>query len=116
MDKEKLKKEAVCMAVLFAVTLAIFQAVFYKENILTTARTVASVFWLFVLPGFSIMYLWHDKLDFLQRTVAGTVLATAITGIIGYNASLLGLHIRYHAVILPAAMYIIAAFAIRRMK
>ncbi|MBI2142485.1 hypothetical protein HYU15_03290, partial [Candidatus Woesearchaeota archaeon] len=88
-DRESIKKEALYLLLAFAIITAIFQLIFIKESIITAGRTVAAFFWLFILPGFALMYHWHDKLDFLERLIIGTVLGLAVVGVVGYNLSLL---------------------------
>lgn len=117
MDKnETLKKEGLYILLTFLIAAIIFQIIFIKENTLAVVRTVAALFWLFALPGFALMYYWHEKLDFLERLIIGTVLGLAVVGVIGYNLSVIGLHMKYHAIILPAAMIAIGAFAVLKNK
>ena len=116
LSKETLKKEAIRISLVYMALIIIFQTVFYKENVLVTVRSVSSLVWLFILPGFMIMLYWHESLDFLQRLIIGTVLGAAITGLIGYNLGLLGMHIKYHGIILPLAMYAVAAIIIWKKK
>ncbi len=98
---EEIKKEAIYMGIAFLLLSAILKIIFLQENIIIVLRTAFSMFWLFVLPGFVIMYNWHDKLDFIERLIIGTVLGMAIVGVIGYNLSVLGLNMRYQAALLP---------------
>lgn len=102
-DKEVLKKEMIYLLLTFSVVAAVFQIIFIRENIITAGRTVAALFWLFVVPGFALMYYWHDKLDFLERLIIGTVLGLAVVGVVGYNLSLL-VHMKYHTILLPFIM------------
>ncbi|MBI2574524.1 hypothetical protein HYV82_01425, partial [Candidatus Woesearchaeota archaeon] len=97
-DKGMIKKEALYLLLAFAIITAMFQIIFIKESIITAGRTVAALFWLFVLPGFALMHYWHDKLDFLERLIIGTVLGLAVVGVVGYNLSLL-VHMKYHAIL-----------------
>ncbi|MBI3034079.1 hypothetical protein HYY72_02875 [Candidatus Woesearchaeota archaeon] len=112
LSKETLKKEAISLGLAYIALLIIFQAVFYRENVLVTLRSVSSLFWLFILPGFIIMLYWHESLDFLQRLIIGSALGAAIVGLLGYNLGLLGIHIMYHGIILPLAMYAVGAIMI----
>ncbi len=114
-DKGVIKKEALYLLLAFAIITAIFQIIFIKESIITTGRTAAAFFWLFVLPGFALMYHWHEKLDFLERLIIGSVLGLAAVGVIGYNLSLL-VHMKYHTIILPVGMLAVAAFVALRRK
>jgi len=117
MNKEligKIKKESFKLVILFVIILVAFKIVFYKENFLIVARTVASFFWLFVLPGFFLMYYWHEKINFLERFMIGIAFSASIIGIASYNLGLLGLHTKYHGILLPFACLALAAFIIWR--
>ena len=105
---EKLKKEFSVIGVLFIIFVIVFKIVFYKESFIVILRMVFSLFWLFALPGFALMYYWHDKLDFLERFLIGTALGLAIDGILSYHLGLLGLNIKYHGVLLPILLLIVA--------
>ncbi len=113
---DKIKKEAVNLFLLFLLLLIIFKIVFLKENLITVIRTVLSIFWLFVLPGFCLMYHWHEKLDFAERLVLGIGLSTAVIGISSYYFGLIGLDVKYHGFVLPLAMLGLAAFFIVKAK
>lgn len=113
---DKLKKEAVNLLLLFLVFMIIFRVIYSKEDIITITKTVLSIFWLFVLPGFCLMYYWHENLDFVERLVIGTGLSAAVIGISSYYFGLIGLDVKYHSVILPLAMLGLAIFLIIKTK
>lgn len=115
MNKEflnKLKKEAVYISALFALVIIIFKAIFYKENFTVIIKVIAGLFWLFVLPGFSLMYYWHTKLDFLERFLIGIAASLALVGTISYYVGLIGLHIKYHALLLPIVLLVFGSLVI----
>jgi len=116
MKKELIKKEAVYLLCLFLVGIVIFKILFYKENLFVVVRTVFALFWLFILPGFSIMCYWHEKLGFLERAFAGALMNAAIMGITSYYIGLLGLNIKYHGIILPLFFLIIGTLIIIKRK
>jgi uncharacterized membrane protein len=104
LDKEiliKLKKESLWLLVLLAVSLILFKIVFYKESILVILKTTLSLYWLFVLPGFALMYYWEKKLGFAERFVIGIFIQAAIVGIMSYYLGLLGLHVKYSGIVIP---------------
>ena len=118
MDNElalKLRKELTYLGIILIGGIIIFQLLFFRENVITTARTVLSLYWLFILPGFAVMYYWHDKLDFLERLVIGSVLGIAVMGIASYYIGLAGLHVKYHLV-LPLITIGISAFFVLEKK
>ena len=111
---EEAGKELANIGLLFLLSLAIFKIVFFKENLLILLRSALSLFWLFVLPGYFAMLYWKEKLDFAERIVAGSILCAALIGIAGYYISLIGLNIKYNAVLLPLAIIIIGVLASRK--
>jgi hypothetical protein len=92
--------------------LIIFKLIYLKEDITIILKTVLSIFWIFILPGFYIMYYWHEKLGFGERLVIGVGLSAAITGISSYYLGLIGLNIKYHTIMLPLTMLGLALFLV----
>lgn len=111
----KLKKELVYLGIALAGGMIIFQLLFFRENVITTAMVVLALFWLFVIPGFAVMYYWHDKLDFTERLVIGIVLGIAVMGVMSYYIGLAGIHVKHHFM-LPAIIIGIVAFFMMRKK
>ncbi len=109
---EKLKKESLSILILFLVIIIMFKILFYKEGFLAVLRAVFALFWVFVLPGFYLMYYWHEQLEFMVRLIIGIAVSSAIIGIASYYLGLLGLNIMYHGIILPAACLIAGFFII----
>ncbi len=102
----ELKRESIYIGALFIIFLIIFKIIFFKESFFIVLRTVFSIFWLFVFPGYSIMLYWNEKLDFIERLVIGVALSAAVIGISSYYIGLAGLNIKYHGIILPLALMI----------
>ena len=100
----KLKKEIGIVGVLFILFILIFKIIFFKENLIVIFRTVISIFWMFVLPGYFILLYWNEKLNFTERFIIGIALSAAIMGIFSYYLGLIGLNIKYHTIILPLAI------------
>lgn len=98
------KKEFQYIGTLFLIVLVIFKIAFFKEDLLILLRTILSLFWLFVLPGYFIMFYWNENLGFLERLVIGIFLSASVAGILSYYIGLAGLNIKYHAVILPLVL------------
>lgn len=103
----KIKQEVLYLVLALIIATIIFKIAFHKEKIIPVIKTTLGIFWLFVLPGFFILYYWQDKLDFIERLIIGFVLSSAIIGISSYYAGLLGLHIKYHGIILPFILIIV---------
>lgn len=94
-------KETKFLLGLFLVLYIIFQIVFYKQNFMTVLKTVISLFWVFILPGYFLMLYWHKKIGLLERLVAGTLLSAALIGITSYYVGIAGLNVNFHSIILP---------------
>ena len=101
---ELIKREAQYIAIMLILSLIIFKISFYKDDYFVLFRNVLSVFWLFVLPGYFLMLYWSSKLDFMERIIIGISISAGLTGILSYYIALLGLNIRYHAILLPLAL------------
>lgn len=113
---ESIKDELKMLGLLLVISIVGFQIVFYKEGFLSTLRFVLSLFWIFVLPGFTLMYYWSDKIDFAQRLIAGVAVSAGVIGIASYYIGLLGLDIRYHSVLLPLIMLSVGLFINLRQR
>lgn len=98
---EMIKKELVYIGLMFILVLIIFKIAFYSDNWSVLLRNVLSLFWLFVLPGYSLMIYWIEKLEFIERVIIGTILSAGIIGILSYYVGLIGLNIKYHTLLLP---------------
>ena len=112
---EDMKKELMYIGLLFIIALVVFKIAFFKEEVTVLLRTVLSLFWLFVLPGYFILLYWREKLDFMERFIVGIMISAAITSIASYYIGLIGLNLKYHAILLPLVLIIIGiAAAIRK--
>ena len=98
------KRELKYIGLLLLLLIIILKIVYFKENPVIAMRMAFSLFWLFLLPGYFIMLYWKEKLDFVERIIAGSALSAAIIGVSSYYAGLAGLNIKYHAVVLPLAL------------
>lgn len=110
----KIRKESFHLLILFAIVAILFKIVFYNESVLVVVRTVFAIFWLFVIPGFYLMFYWSNELEFLERVVIGIAVSAAVVGISSYFLGLIGLNLKYHGIILPIFCLVIGFFAIRR--
>ena len=100
-------KEMKYIGLILVLVLIIFKIAFYKENLVVLFRTVLSLFWLFVIPGYFIMLYWKEKLDFVERFIIGIVLSAAIIGVFSYYLGLIGLNLKYHAIALPLILMLL---------
>ena len=95
----KMRKESAYLGILFLILFVIFKTLFFRESMVIIVRMVLSIFWLFIIPGFLLMYYWYDKLGFLERLIAGTALGAAVIGLLSYYIALAGLNVKYHWVL-----------------
>jgi len=106
-----MKKELMYIGLLFIIALVVFKIAFFKEEVTVLLRTVLSLFWLFVLPGYFILLYWKEKLGFMERFIVGIMVSAAIIGIASYYIGLIGLNIKYHIALLPLVLIIIGIVA-----
>ena len=111
-----IKRELRYIVFSFLLVLVVFKIAFFKENFIVLLRNVLSLFWLFVLPGYFIMLYWNEKLSFMGRFAVGIAIAAALIGISSYYLGLIGLNIKYHAVLLPLAIMSIGLFILMKNK
>ena len=119
MDKkliEKIKGEAIYLLLLLIISVIIFKIVFYKEEVVTILLLSVSLFWLFVLPGFLLLYYYYDKFGFFERFVIGTVLGFAVVSISSYYLGIIGINVNIHQIILPIVFIIIAIILVVKKK
>ena len=101
-----LKKELAYIGILYLLMLMIFKIVFFNENLIVAVKMTLALFWLFVVPGYSLMLYWKEKLDFIERLIVGIALAGGVNGIASYYLGLAGLHIKHHVFLLPVLVMI----------
>ncbi len=110
----EVKREGIYVLGCFLVLVAVFKILFFKESLLVVLRTVFSLFWLFVIPGFMLMYYWADKLDFVERLIIGSVMGFAIMSVIGYNLGLIGVRMGIQLFVVPLICIAIGAFVLKK--
>jgi uncharacterized membrane protein len=111
---EKIKKEGIVLVSLLILSVIILKLIYFKEDFAVVLRTVASFFWLFVVPGYTLMLIWHEKLSFMERFVVGIALSAGITGIASYYLGLLGLNIIYHTILIPILIIVVSMILVRK--
>lgn len=104
---EQAKKELVMIAVLFVLAVLAFKAIFLPEDFLVVLRTVATIFWVLAVPGFAVMFYWREELKFHERLIIGIGVGTTLMGLLSYYTGLIGLHVKYHAILLPLFLILI---------
>lgn len=98
----KIKTESKYLLILTVVFIIIFKIIFYNESIITLIWAVISFFLTFTIPGFIICYLWHEKIDFIERFIVGNMIGMISVGIISYNISVYtNANIKYISILSP---------------
>ena len=115
-DLIRIKKEGIYLGLFLLSIIVIFKIVFFNELFSKIISMSLSLFWLFILPGFSIMYYWKDELDFLERLVIGTAIGLGIVGSASYYLGLIGWNIEYQTILLPPIILIISMLVNFRRK
>ncbi|HLD43202.1 MAG TPA: hypothetical protein VJB08_04415 [Candidatus Nanoarchaeia archaeon] len=109
-----IKKECLYLIYIVLGLIILLKIIFYNESFLVTTRIAALLWWMFILPGWSLMLYWQSKLDFLERVVIGAGIGIAVFGVVGYNLSIIGLDLKYHSVIIPLVMLLVGGWIIWR--
>ncbi|MBI2139371.1 hypothetical protein HYU14_00485 [Candidatus Woesearchaeota archaeon] len=113
---QQLKEDGKKIGLGFAAAAILLQAVFYRGSFFVIFKMSLSLFWLFVIPGFFLLYLFRKEMPFLERFVMGTILGMAFFGVIGYNLRIIGMAAIYQAWLLPILGIGIGAFALSRRE
>ena len=98
----------------YAIALAICQSVFFAEGFFVVLKTVSFIFWLLVLPGFGMTYVWD--LRFAERLALSVAISAGIVGIASYYLGLAGIHIAVSSVALPVICIIAGILVVFRNK
>jgi len=108
LSKEKLIRESKYLIICFCLLMLSFKIVFYKESLIVIIRIIFSLYWMFILPGLSLMYIFNDKLNFFERLVVGIAVSSAILGILSYYLALFGFHVNNHVYFIPPLIVLIS--------
>ena len=114
--KEQLKKEWMYVALLLVALIVLLKIIFHSESLGVVLRTAISFFWMLVLPGFTWMYIWKDKLGFGERFIISIPLSAAVVGILSYHLGLIGLHTKYHGALIPILILAAGILVILKKK
>lgn len=95
------------IALSFVVFVLLFKIIFFKEGLLTVFKSVASVYWIFILPSIGLTYIFHN-IHFVERFVISIAIGASILGVSSYYVGLLGVHIKYSVMLLPAVFIIVS--------
>ncbi|MBN2454047.1 hypothetical protein JXB11_00725 [Candidatus Woesearchaeota archaeon] len=108
-----LKTEGIYLIALFAAIVIITKIAFSGSSLGEVIKLVGSVYWLWVLPGFMLMYFF-GKLGFGERLVLGGIGMLGIYGVGSYYLGILGLNLGISIYALPLLAILAAGFIIYR--
>jgi hypothetical protein len=113
---DNLKKEAVYLLIILAAMIVLLKAGFYKEGMLDLIRISMVLFLQFVAPGYLLTLRFSNKLDFLERTVPGTLFSMLATGLVSYYFGIMGLNVRFHTILIPVLLGLLGILLLRFKK
>lgn len=87
------------LAAISAGLLVVLFLVFYQESVGQVFRLWVTLLWLFAIPGYALLY-WAP-LRFAAKLVFGIGLQLALLVILSYGLSGIGLHLKFHGILLP---------------
>jgi hypothetical protein len=105
----KLKVESKVLLVILAFLFIALQVVFFRENTAVVARLALALGWLFILPGYALLLFIHRTLSLAVRLGIGFCCAVAAYGLLSYYFGILGLHVRFHWLLIPLILLVLGA-------
>ncbi len=109
--EDKLVQDMIYLGITFVISLALF-AFTFSNDLSRAIRITIILYWLYVLPGFSILMYFRESIGFIERFVAGSILGGILMGVFGYFIGLIfKINIIYYPYFLPP-MIIAAGFLI----
>jgi len=111
-----IRKELNKLLIIFITLIALLKISMYNENLSILFRVVISLFYLFIIPGYCIMYYWREKLDILVRIIIGSMMMVAIIGTISYLFGFFGFNVNYHWIAIPLPIILIFVYLVYKKK
>lgn len=99
----------------FALFFLLLKIVFYKEDLLVLLKLSSSIFFIFFLPYFYIMYLWFKELNLVERMVFGIIIGLVINGVFSYYLGLIGLSLSYNYIVIGLISYLLSGLIIYKL-
>ncbi len=99
------------IAMSFVVLTAVFKIIFFNETAANVLKSVASLYWLLILPGIGLTYIFRD-IPIMERLAASIAIGSAIIGISAYYFGIAGIHVKYSLILLPALFILVSAIVI----
>ena len=110
-NQEEIIHEATLFITGYLIILLVYQAAFYHTPLSTTLRIITSFFLVFVIPGYLVMLFFKNHLDALERFIIGILVGILLIPFFSYYLGLIGLHIKYHHLVIPPLLVIILSIS-----
>ena len=111
----KLPEEYKKLVFSFFIICLLFRIIFFNEGIINILKIVGGFYWLFIIPGFNIMFSWMNNYDFKIRLLIGTALGISLYGVLSFYIGLFGLNIKYHIFLIPSVINLFCAYFIAKL-
>ena len=112
---KQLKEELLSLIIAFFVMFVVLKIAFFNEPFFSSLRVAFSFFYVYCLPGYALLFYWHENFSFIERFLAGTVMGIALVGIFSYYLGLLGWNVNNQHIVLPL-LFIALGFALSFWK
>jgi len=104
--KEHLRELSWILGIFF-VTVIATSITFRDESLITSLKLMAGLFWMFLIPGFMILYRWKETLSLLERIVISVPVSAGLFGLLSYLTGIFGMPVWNQPILLPAIIGIV---------
>jgi len=111
---DQIKQELKLLGIGFVVLGIVIFIAFQKSSIVEVLRVAASLYWMFVLPGYALALC--SRQGFVERLIIGISVQTAVIGLASYYAGLIGWHVATHGLVLPIISIIVGIVLWQKSK
>ena len=111
-----MKDDAIVVIAAYFILIILLKAAFYQEPLLSVIRIVASLYWLFLLPGMALSYFFFRDVTAVERIIISFIMGAACVGLILYFSGLLGVNLKYMSWLGPILVIGIAGYLIFRRE
>jgi len=92
----------------------VFFVAFRQSPLMDVLRTTASIYWMFVLPGYALALC--SRQGFVDRVLIGTSVQVGVFGLASYYLSLMGWSLATHGLVLPVFSIIVGIVLWKRAQ
>jgi len=106
-SKEEIIKEVKGLLIVLLVIFIFLKIGFYKDSFLNILIISLGLFWSYILPGYSILAIFKDKVAFVERIFVGFAFSLVLVGVPSYYLGLIGFSLHNQVYLLPGAVIVI---------